>query len=300
MKMIPDSLFKNDEGEKEYFALYRKCLKNWPIPYEEQFIDTSFGKTYIIVTGNKKGRPAILCHGMLATPASWYPNITALAEKYSIYVPGYPGDLGPSDFRKSPRNPEQAAAWLDELRTVLGIEKPVIMGTSFGGFLGANYAIRYPDHVEKLVLLSPAGVFAPLRKAFFVRAILCSLFPKPGIIRNTVKWFYDRKNFKRSDFSDMLETGLRYGIPRLYYAPAVFVREDLAKISCPVLLLLGRKEAISNPKKAFTTAARHLKNRTCRIIDYAGHLLPLEQVDAVNREFSNFLSGISQPNFPER
>ena len=50
--------------------------------------------------------------------------------------------------------------WADDLRTlcdVLGIERPVVFGASFGGFVALNYALRHPDHPARLILLSTAA-----------------------------------------------------------------------------------------------------------------------------------------------
>src|SRR6266571_767234 len=47
--------------------------------------------------------------------------------------------------------------WADDLRTlcdVLGIERPIVFGASFGGFVALNYAIRHPEHPARLVLAS--------------------------------------------------------------------------------------------------------------------------------------------------
>ena len=43
-------------------------------------------------------------------------------------------------------------------RQFLGLEKIVLIGHSFGGFMSAHYTLNYPDHVELLHLLSPIGV----------------------------------------------------------------------------------------------------------------------------------------------
>ena len=39
---------------------------------------------------------------------------------------------------------------------ILGIDKPIIYGVSFGGLVAQSYAIRYPEHPGKLVLVSTA------------------------------------------------------------------------------------------------------------------------------------------------
>ncbi len=45
---------------------------------------------------------------------------------------------------------------IDVLRTQLGMPKLIIMGQSFGGVIALEYATRYPDHVQKLILVDGA------------------------------------------------------------------------------------------------------------------------------------------------
>ncbi|MEM8624260.1 MAG: alpha/beta hydrolase, partial [Pseudomonadota bacterium] len=52
------------------------------------------------------------------------------------------------------------AQWGDDLRGLcdaLGIERPIVIGTSFGGFVSLAYATRHPDHAAGLVLISTAA-----------------------------------------------------------------------------------------------------------------------------------------------
>jgi pimeloyl-ACP methyl ester carboxylesterase len=51
-------------------------------------------------------------------------------------------------------NLDQWADDLHELCETLGIERPVVFGASFGGFVALNYAIRHPDHPAKLIVSS--------------------------------------------------------------------------------------------------------------------------------------------------
>mmetsp|Transcript_112348 Transcript_112348/g.194846 ORF Transcript_112348/g.194846 Transcript_112348/m.194846 type:complete len:377 (-) Transcript_112348:156-1286(-) len=47
---------------------------------------------------------------------------------------------------------------LEQWRTITGLERMVVVGHSIGGYLGACYADRFPERVEDLILVSPAGV----------------------------------------------------------------------------------------------------------------------------------------------
>jgi proline iminopeptidase len=65
-----------------------------------------------------------------------------------------------------PRERWTLEAWADDvvaLCDALGIERPVVLGKSFGAFVAAVYAGRHPDHPGRLVLLSPAARHLPER-----------------------------------------------------------------------------------------------------------------------------------------
>ncbi|KAJ1979933.1 hypothetical protein H4R34_002635, partial [Dimargaris verticillata] len=47
---------------------------------------------------------------------------------------------------------------LEQWRQTMGISKMVLLGHSFGGYMSALYALRYPQHVDKLILVSPMGL----------------------------------------------------------------------------------------------------------------------------------------------
>ena len=47
---------------------------------------------------------------------------------------------------------------IERIRRILGQEKLILIGHSYGGFLATLYAVEFPEHVEKMVLIAPAGV----------------------------------------------------------------------------------------------------------------------------------------------
>ena len=70
--------------------------------------------------------------------------------------------------RRDNDNPENwnLDQWADDLRGLidaLGVEKPIVLGLSFGGFVAQNYAIRHPDRLHKLILASTVARMLPER-----------------------------------------------------------------------------------------------------------------------------------------
>lgn len=80
------------------------------------------------------------------------------------------------------------AAWLDSLFDALGLEKPSLLGLSYGGWNFAQYALRRPDRVARLVLLAPAGTVAPINFAFIWRALLTLLPFGKGAMERFADW----------------------------------------------------------------------------------------------------------------
>jgi pimeloyl-ACP methyl ester carboxylesterase len=86
--------------------------------------------------------------------SSYKPAFSALTDVAQVVYLDHRGN-GRSDRG----TPEQwnLAQWADDVRAfcdALGIEKPVVFGTSFGGMVAMAYGIRHPDHPSKLVLSS--------------------------------------------------------------------------------------------------------------------------------------------------
>lgn len=63
----------------------------------------------------------------------------------------------PKPLFEQPLTLQRVAADIDELRAQLGVSKLLLLGHSFGGVIALDYAARYPDRVEALMLVSAPG-----------------------------------------------------------------------------------------------------------------------------------------------
>ena len=113
-----------------------------------------------------QSKPALfLLHGYCAGAAFWVHSMDALAAVYDVYAIDLLG-FGMSDHDPfTATTPEDAEAHyvqsLHRLQTALKLEQVVLLGHSFGGMIGAAYALRYPSLVQSLILVSPVGVPDP-------------------------------------------------------------------------------------------------------------------------------------------
>jgi pimeloyl-ACP methyl ester carboxylesterase len=103
-------------------------------------------------------RPALLwIHGLSANWQSWLLNIPQFMGTYRCVALDLPG------FGRSQMPPREIsitgyARVVDEVCEALGISSVSVVGNSMGGFIGAELALQFPTRVERLVLVSAAGL----------------------------------------------------------------------------------------------------------------------------------------------
>lgn len=104
--------------------------------------------------------PLVLLHGFGAGIGFWVLNLDAFASErplYAIDLLGY-GRSSRCKFSKDAQEIEdQYVESIEKWRQHLNIERMIILGHSFGGFLSTAYAMKYPNRIEHLILGDPWG-----------------------------------------------------------------------------------------------------------------------------------------------
>ncbi|OQR95690.1 serine protease family S33 [Thraustotheca clavata] len=121
----------------------------------------------------------VLIHGYAAGNAFWATNLQTLAKQYNVYAVEWIG-IGRSD-RPDPsyKSYEDADRFfvdaIERWRKEIQLDQFVLAGHSMGGIFVTHYALKYPQNVEQLILISPAGVGYPPKdnspRSFFFRVI---------------------------------------------------------------------------------------------------------------------------------
>ncbi|HEU4570662.1 MAG TPA: alpha/beta fold hydrolase [Gemmatimonadales bacterium] len=128
------------------------------------------------VRGGRGDTTVVLIHGYAESLISWRPVFDRLAERYRVLAFDVPG-FGVSDKPDAAYDLPTQLARLDDLLAHATGGPLVLVGHSMGGELAAALALRHPDRVVALVLVSPAG--------FGLSAALDSMGPGT---RGVVSW----------------------------------------------------------------------------------------------------------------
>jgi pimeloyl-ACP methyl ester carboxylesterase len=288
--------FRSARAKERFLKEYDLRAKGWPVPSETVMADTSFGPTFVRISGKKKSPPLVLLHGGGGNSLQWIPNVEALSETYRVYAVDNIYDNGRSVYTRPIGSVDDFVDWLDELFTALDLGDRInLIGLSYGGWLAGWCAYRLSNRLDRVVLLAPAFTVLPLRIEFIIRAILC-MVPLRFITRSFLSWLLS--DFARSgesaralvkESADFAFTAFRSFKPRKIVKPTMLTDAQLGGLEVPILFLVGEHDRIYSARRAVERLGEVAPRIKAEIIPGAGHDLTLVRTDMVNRKVLEFL-----------
>ncbi len=246
-----------------------------------------FSNHHQVVFRSGDGPPVVWLHSLYGVAAD-APVIEALAQDYSVYAPLAPGfaDLAELD---AIRDIHDLALHYDDILQALDLTSPIVAGHSFGAMLAAELAAHVPDHVSRLVLASPLGLWNdayPVADIFSVPAqqmatlLYANMEHAPGGMAAP-----------DVDAIVALAQGMTTVARFLWPIPDRGISRRLHRISAPTLIIHGARDQFVPPHYAdeFVSMIPHASRE---IIPDAGHMLFGEQFDASLTAVSKFLNRV--------
>jgi pimeloyl-ACP methyl ester carboxylesterase len=232
--------------------------------------------------------PVILLHGAGGTHLSWPPQIRRLAGE-TIYAPDLPahGKSEGSGRQSIDEYANDVIAFMNELK----IHAAVIVGHSMGSAVALTLALKHPKQVLGLGLI---GSGSKLR----VSQTLLETVANPNSFEAAVD-MVNENCFGAETPQNLLELSRRY---MLEIRPPVLsgdfqacnefdVTDQLEKINVPTLILCGAEDRMM-PVKSSELLQTGIANSQLHILENAGHMVMLEQPNAVADLLKKFIDGI--------
>lgn len=280
------SRFKSPEAQARFYGKYDSLLAQWPVPYEERYIETGLGTTHVIVCGPEDAPPLILLHGFHGTALMWITHIALLSRSYRCYLVETVGDVGKSLSRRPARNTDDYVAWLKEVYGGLGLSRARVMGLSHGGWLAALLALHAPDLVERLVLLCPVGTLAEMPISFLLRAMPGMITGWAPLIRSYWGWFlYDKANLAHPSTELFVLAMQNFALSNIHVRANIFTDEELGRLTMPTTLLIGDHEVVygCGPAQALKRGQALIPGVKAHLIPNASHCQTLDNPTETGR-----------------
>ncbi|WP_280771786.1 alpha/beta fold hydrolase [Salipaludibacillus daqingensis] len=262
-------VYKSPEGRGAILNYYDTLLEQWPQPNEMFYVNSSFGSTFIIASGNVDSPPLILLHGSAMNSTMWMKDAQDFSKKYRVYAIDIPGEPGKSSENQIPYKSTAFADWLNEVFSALAIDKASIIGSSLGGWLAIKFSTHYPEKVNKLVLISPGGIGAQ-RTSFFIKSLVYMLFGEKGMKR-LYKKINGNISLPESVFKYQMLVSKHHNYRREVLP--LFDDNDLRELTMPLTLFVGEKDMLIHSVQTAHRISSILLHAKLHVLPGEGHIL---------------------------
>ncbi len=236
------------------------------------------------------GPTVVLVHGFTGAKEHWLPLMARLSARFHLIAPDLPG------WNASERQPGvdygvvAQAERLQAFIAALGSEPVILVGHSMGGHISGLLAADHPEQLQRLVLMSSAGV--PFADNDFIRGVaagdnpfavhsradlhrqMALVFGTPPFLPWPADLALARQRAADADFESAVLT--RISAPEQRYALAA----RLADMRMPVLLLWCRQDRVIDVSAVHAFRAGLTDSRSV-VLEGCGHMPMMERRDAV-------------------
>jgi pimeloyl-ACP methyl ester carboxylesterase len=278
--MMGKIVYKSPEGEKVMLDLYDKQCAALNIEFEDIYVDTRFGKTHLIKTGNPDGKPLLLFHGGNSTAPYYLRDFLYLRDKYLIYAADTMGHPGKSAQTVLSAKNLEYGEWAADVIDGLGFEKMICMGGSYGGGVLVKLMCAAPQKVSKAVLLVPSGISnSSTASIIFSMGIPMALY----IATKDEKWLKKAilpMAIKEDEINEETFEMVRCTFKNVAVKagmPSNASTEDMKNYTAPTLLIAGEKDVLFPGQKVIERAKTIMPNLKTHLMKDTGHMCVLSK-----------------------
>jgi pimeloyl-ACP methyl ester carboxylesterase len=251
-----ESLYKSETGKTDILSLYDKKLKALEIDYQYKIVETSFGKTNVIITGDASKPPIVLVHGSNGCAPIALETYLGLESHFQILAVDVLAQPNKSaETRLSMKN-DDYGKWLHETVDLLKLKSVTLAGFSFGGLVILK-ALEFKDsNIKEVFLSAPAYIVNgnPI-KALFKVFIPMKRYIKTKKIKY-VERFLNELFTERDAFAIHFLSRV-FSQFKMDFTPVPVIKMQSAKlINTPITLITAKKDFMFPGEKMIKRAKK--------------------------------------------
>ena len=260
-------VYKDEAAMKKMHEFYNKTLASLDVPYEEEYFDTTFGKTHCIIAGDSSKPMICTIHGGNGITTLNLKLFKPLLSRYCILTPDVIGMPGKSEpYRNISSGRDEYGKWIREVLEHYGIMKIPFVVSSYSASMFMSFAKDYPEMVDKALLLVPSGIahgpYLPMLFKLIVPFTKYYFRPSRKILASVMEILGGEDDEAWSEFFDLM-----MGLYKMELkGPKEYGPKDLAMFTSPLLIA-------ASPTDIFFPADRVFKKADEIFI---GHVTKLE------------------------
>lgn len=250
-------VFRTADARCAVLERQAEFLDRWPEPRRQRIVPTRHGDTFVVDCGDQSAPAVVLVHGAGFNSAAWTPDVAAWTTTHRVFAVDVIGEPGRSAGSRPLFEGDAYTRWLDDVLDEVGVDRAAFVGTSLGGWIALDHAIRRPDRVSRLAALVPAGIGRQKYRALLTALLLMPfgrrgrragmshvLGPRPSVPSDAggpvMQGTGDDLTAEFDDYLWLIQTSYR---PRRDRLP-IFTDEQLAALAVPLLVIAGAQDRL--------------------------------------------------------
>jgi pimeloyl-ACP methyl ester carboxylesterase len=292
-------VFKTEEGRRAVYESYDRLVASWGVPTEERDLETSYGKTHVILAGDAALPSLLLFHGVGDNSAlMWVYNAKELSQHFRLAAIDTMGGAGRSRPDERYGRGFDLSRWYGDVLAALDIRKTHAAGVSYGCYHVQLLLASFPDRVDRIVGMA-GSVAAYDRRAGKLRQLvnMMKLFMPEGLFPTRENAMKIARKMTGQNADALLGNEAiadHFWLLMKHYrrqAQMVHQRrmldpEEIAAMREKACFLVGDQDLLTNVSSFRQAMEAHgLRHR---IFSGAGHALNAEMPGEVNAEIIGF------------
>lgn len=275
-------VYKNKEYMIKIHEFYDKALDSLNIEYEEMYINTSYGRTHILIFGDKAKEKIFTLHGGNGINPLNIRIFKPLLEKYCIIAPDVIGMPGKSSaIRTLSSNKDDYGLWINEIMEQLHLSSTMFVVSSYSSAMLLSLAEVYPDKISKAVLLVPSGIahgaLLPMISRMAFPFIKYYFHPSNKNLEGIMQIMVTERDDMWKEFLHLMMSGYKMEMR----PPREFNEKELCSFVVPVFIIASPNDIFFPADKVFRRSAKLFQGRIYKMTIKDQHLPSAETMSKV-------------------
>ena len=282
-------VYKDRASMDKMLAFYDEAMASLGIMYRDIDIETSFGKTHIVIAGDETKHAVFTVHGGNGTTPINLKLFLPLLKDFCLIAPdviGMPGKSSP--YRDLDTSKDDFGLWLCEILDALKTGKLPFVVSSYSAAMLLSLAEVAPDRIEKAALVNPSGIahgsLWPIARRMTVPMMKYYLVQSDNSFRKIMELMESEEDKQNTEFFKLMMSSYKMEMK----PPREFKKEQLKDFKAPVILFATDDDIFFPAHKVFPKAEELFaaQPKLCKIT--GNHLPSSESMKHVCEEITAF------------
>ena len=276
--------YRTENGTQIIELRYTSILKKWPGPFNEHYIQTTAGRTFVLEGGNPGREPLVLLHGSMENSTMWFKYWSELSRSHHIYAIDIIGEVGRSLLETKLKSSSLYPVWLKEVFDALEIPFALMAGVSSGASICLFMASQFPERVKRVIAMVPTGVICNISFIALCKILLLPIHYNKKRQASLFRYL-NGKSFAKGEGQEHIDIAFENNINnnRVIMLPVFkFKPEKLSAFKVPCTCYMAELDPLSNAHAVKREINRLNGNIKVVVIPGQGHFLDFNLLPYLN------------------